>query len=241
LPIAQQRSERLGWIIEQLTLAALAKGQVFSVERLRINAEDLIDIPKESLEIAFGKARRELDFIPGVAELRRLAGVGDADGTIDAEARAAWEMLEVFVKRYVDCDVFGNYGPEYGWYPKTYPLLSERIMATIRRTGGWSTYKLLTDQNFPFQQKRFFDEYKAFALTQPIADTGRLLVMEPRKELDAVSVPAPHTKLIEKCAPPPVAIKPVPREMTAEQERDRREMLRQQTEILKARYGKEKT
>ena len=53
------RAERLGWIIDQLLLAAVAKGQVFMPERLRANAEDLVDIPQEALAVAFTRARRE--------------------------------------------------------------------------------------------------------------------------------------------------------------------------------------
>jgi hypothetical protein len=230
----QWRAERLGWIIDQLSMAAIAKGQTLTPERLRINAEDLIDIPKDVLTVAFGKARRELDFVPGVAEIRRLAGVAE-EGTVDAEARAAWEMLELFVKRYVDCDVYGNYGPEHGWYPKTYPLLSERIIGTVRRTGGWATYKLLTDESFPFQQKRFFEEYKVYSLVQPFTDAGKLLVMQPRKELAA----APTEPKSLKAAQPitQTAIKPVSPEPTEAELHDRREMLRQQAEAMKKKFG----
>jgi hypothetical protein len=209
-PTAKQRNERLDWIIEQLTLTAVAKGQTFSVERLQVNANDLIDIPQDSLRIAFNKARRELDYIPGVAELRRLAGV-DEKGSVDAEARAAWEMLELFVRKYVDCDVYGNYGPEHGWYPRTYPLLSERIMGTVKRTGDWRVYKTMTDEQFPFQQRRFFDEYKAFASVRPILDSGRLLVMPQRKELPAPAA-EPQAKPIEKPIPQVIIAKvpPIP-------------------------------
>jgi hypothetical protein len=214
----------LGWIIEQLTLTAVAKGQTFSVERLQVNANDLIDIAQDALLVAFNKARRELDYIPGVAEIRRLAGM-DEKGSIDAEARAAWEMLELFVRKYVDCDVYGNYGPEHGWYPRNYPLLSERIMGTVKRTGGWRGYKTMTDEQFPFQQRRFFDEYKAFASVQPILDSGRLLVMPERKQLPPAPVPGTEPKSVQQSEVPlATAIAKVPPTPT-QQELHHRAML----------------
>jgi hypothetical protein len=104
-----QRAERLGWIIDQLSIAAMAKGQVFTPERLRVNAEDLIDIPQGALLIAFQRARRELEFAPGVADIRRFAIAeeeGDRPGVELAwamcprseEASVVWtsEMAEAF-------------------------------------------------------------------------------------------------------------------------------------------------
>jgi hypothetical protein len=218
----------LGWIIEQLTMAAIAKGQVYTAERLRINAEDLIDIPQQALAAAFVRARKELDFVPGVSELRRLAGE-DGKVNIDAEARAAWEMLEVFVRRYVDCDPFGSYGPEHGWYPKTYPLLSGRITDTVNRSGGWRAYKTMTDEQFPFQQRRFYDEYKAWVTVEQVAP-HKLLTERPRLQLVAKPLDIPKTEMQPKPVCQQVTVKKISEPVTEAQIHDRREMLRQQAE-----------
>src|SRR5260370_4033210 len=82
------RAERLGWIIDQLLLAAVAKGQVFLHERLRATAEDLVDIPQDALAAAFSRARRELDYPPGGAEVRRLV-LADEGSMLDAEMRSS--------------------------------------------------------------------------------------------------------------------------------------------------------
>jgi hypothetical protein len=192
-----RRAERLGWIVDQLSLTAVAKGQVFTPERLRINAEDLVDIPQEQLADAFNRARRELDYLPGVAEIRRLAGA-DEKTRLDAEARAAWDAVIKFVEMYVGCDAEGRYGPEHGTYgawgpldeltgkprhPAQYPQLPQRILDVIRRTGGWIQYKRMTDQDMPFQQKRFFEEYTAWTAVELVTDFGRLLAMPGKKEL----------------------------------------------------------
>src|SRR5579864_5008278 len=70
---APKRAEQLGWIIDQLTLAAVAKGQAYTPERLRINAGDLIDVPQDALTLAFARVRKDLDYLPQVSEIRRFA------------------------------------------------------------------------------------------------------------------------------------------------------------------------
>jgi len=209
----QQRVDRLAWIIDQLSLAAVAKGQVFPPERLRINAEDLIDIPQDALAAAFARARRELDYLPGVAEIRRLAMVDDAS-RMDAEMRSAWDLTIKFVDKYVSNDVHGEYGPEHGWYgarrdrsgnivrPATYPQLDQRILDVVRRTGGWKQYKCMTQSDLPFQQKRFFDEYRAWAAVEKNVDSSRMLAMTPvnrlpaakPKPVDGLTAPRPESQ-----------------------------------------------
>src|SRR5215472_7360797 len=131
------------WIAEQLTILAEAFKESLTPQRIRIYAADLSDIPEEQLAIAFQRSRRELRFFPKIAEIRELAGVGHGQQQ-DAEAHAAWDELMKFVRKYVGNDVYGNYGPEHGWYPR-YPKLSDRVLDTVRRTGGWRVYAYMTE------------------------------------------------------------------------------------------------
>lgn len=182
----QQRAERLGWIIDQLSMASLAKGQVCSTERLRINAEDLLDVPQEHLAKAFVKARRELDYIPGVAELRRLAQADDA-GNVDADMRAAWDAVTKHVAKW------GRWNSERdrAHLETDAPELPERIVDTVRRTGGWTVYLGMDLDSFPFQQKRFFDEYKAWVRTERAAiDLWKSLPAADVKQLAAAKTMA---------------------------------------------------
>jgi hypothetical protein len=156
--------DHFDWITDQLSIIACAKGQVYNPERLRINASDLLDISRDRLAAAFAKARRELDYLAQVSEIRRLA-LMDAASQSDGEMRAAWDVLMAFVEKCVGNDVFGNFGPEHGWYPKSFPTLPARILDTVRRTGGWKSYRCMTDGDFPFVQKRFFEEYRAWTAT----------------------------------------------------------------------------
>ena len=100
----------------------------------------------------------------------------------EAEARKAWDVLMDFVNRYVGNNVHGIFGPEHGWYPKSYPKLSDRILDTVRRTGGWKVYKCMTDGDFPFVQKRFFGEYAAGAAVERVV-LGELLTEVPQLQL----------------------------------------------------------
>jgi hypothetical protein len=138
-------------------------------------------------------------------------------------------VLIAFVKKYVGNDVYGDYGPQHGWHPQTFPHLSERILDTVRRTGGWKVYKCMTDDDFPFVQKRFFEEYAAWVAVDQVAP-GKLLTERPRLRLIAKSMDLPKTEVQTKPAEQQVVIKKVPEPLTEAQLRDRREMLRLQAQ-----------
>lgn len=175
----KKRAERLGWIIDQLAMAAIAKGQTHTAERLRINAEDLVDIPQEALAAAFAKARRELDYVPQVSELRRLA-LADEPGKLDAEMRAAWDVLIKFVNKW--CRWNDGYWDGEASHvvsarvEEGAPQLPQRIVDTVRRTGDWAVYLRMELRDFPFQQKRFFEEYQAWvAVERVLPDLAKML------------------------------------------------------------------
>lgn len=160
----------------------------------------------------------------------------------EAEARRAWGELTSFVKKFVSNDIYGNYGPQHGWYPTTYPKLSDRILDTVQRTGGWAVYARMTDKDFPFVQKRFFEEYAAWTAVERVEAsklTGkmpqlRLVPLVPKSMEQSTKVPPETTAPVFKA-------KPIPKAMTDAELRDRREMLRQQTEALKARSIRQST
>ncbi|MBZ5720305.1 MAG: hypothetical protein LAO03_07975 [Acidobacteriia bacterium] len=119
----------------------------------------------EQIRLALARCAKECRYpvrIPDI--LQRIPGreVPQAE----AQMRRAWDDLMAFVAKYVSNDVHGAYGPEHGWWPKSYPKLSVRIVDTVRRTGGWRVYKLMTAEDFPHQQKRFFEEFLAWSSVQ---------------------------------------------------------------------------
>jgi hypothetical protein len=202
-------------------------GEPMTAVRLKIYAADLADLSPSQLQTAFTRARRESQFFPKIAQLRELAGEASKQRQ-DAECRKAWDTLQTFVRRYVGNDVFDNYGPEHGWYPKTFPHLSDRIVDSVRRSGGWKTYKCMTDEDFPFVQKRFFDEYNAWTAIERV-DAGHMLTAAV---LQVKQLAAAKTEHRQQPSRPTFIPKPIPLPMTDAQFRDRREMLRQQAEML---------
>ena len=153
----------------------------------------------------------------------------------EAEVRRSWDELVKFVREYVSNDVYGNYGPEHGWYPSTYPKLHDRILDTVRRTGGWAIYACMTDQDFPFVQKRFSEEFAAWTAVERV-DASKLLTEMPRPRLVSKSVGQAREKQSPTVSSATIfKTKSIPQSMTDVQLRDRREVLRQQTERLKAR------
>ena len=152
---------------------------------------------------------------------------------IEAEARKAWDLVQDFTRKYVGNDVYGNYGPEHGWHPKTFPKLSQRTLDTVRRTGGWRLYKCLTNQDYPHQQKRFFEEYEAWTAVEQTAPT-KVLPQRPTFQLANPIDPA-KSRLHPAPVAPKVTIKKMREPPTEAQIRDRREMLRQQRDKIQSK------
>jgi hypothetical protein len=155
----------------------------------------------------------------------------------EAEARKAWDLLQTFASKYVGNDVYGNFGPEHGWYPKTFPRLSDRILDTVRRSGGWKVYKCMSDEDFPFVQKRFFEEYQAWTAVERV-DSGRMLTAA----VESKQLPAPAVSAeIKPAQVRTFEAKAIPQPLTDAQLHDRREMLRRQAESLNTVTRKKKT
>ena len=76
------------WIAEQLTVLEEAFDVVMSAERKKVYLENLGELPRERLQVAFVRAARELKFFPKIAELRELAGA--TDGRLGPEE--AWAL-----------------------------------------------------------------------------------------------------------------------------------------------------
>jgi hypothetical protein len=165
------------WIVQQLVFLAVALDAEVNDERFKIYARDLRDLPRNQLEIAFGRARRELKFFPKIAELRALTGP-----QIEDEAVAAWDETIRFIERYVQSDVYGNYSIEQGVRDSPPPVLSQRIRDTVRRVGGWRVLKTMSEDDYPHVQRRFLEHYGAWTEIQQVP-VDRLLTEAPQMRL----------------------------------------------------------
>lgn len=188
------------WIIKELSLLATQLGLAeMPPERLLAYADVLVEIPREKLEPVFYKLRRETTVFPQVPEIREAAL-----GNEQTEALAAWEEAIRFCSKYVDCDPFGNFGPEHGWY-KSWPRLSDRILQTVRMTGGWRSLKLMDDNDEPFLRKRFLEAYEHAldVIALPAGILSLPALPEPaRKKLPMPSVQPVPAPTIEQIAKP---------------------------------------
>ena len=231
---AQQSSEILGWLAEQITVLAEAMGETMTPARLKIYIRDLSDLDCSQLQIAFARARRELKFFPKIAEVRELAGKGQKQEA-DAEARAAWDTILDFTSKYIQSDPHGNYRIDQGVRRTPPPVLSQRILDTVRRTGGWKVYKCMDSDDMPFTQKRFFGEYEAWHAVQHIPldgliDTQDVLALDsPKQSSQPARVQQVKAdQIVNVCA------KNISGPMTEVQIRDRREILRQQAQLMRS-------
>lgn len=206
-------------------------GESLTRARLNVYADDLSDLTQEQLKRAFWRARREMRFFPKIAELRELAGLGSAKEQSAAEALRAWDTVTNFADVWVQADPFGKYQIDQGARPFPPPVLSAKLLSTVRRCRGWRAFKCRTPEDEPFLRKEFLDAYK-------IADVAADVPLE--RLLIAAS--APVKKLTGETQRPlePLPVLPskantVPEPLTAEQIQERREMLRKQAEELKAK------
>jgi hypothetical protein len=215
--------------VEQLGLLAVGMGEAVTAERLALYVEDLADLSQQQIEQALRRARRELKFFPKIAELRELAGAGMA-AEASAEARRAWEALVKFVDRW--CRWNCEYDRAY--VERGAPILAQRIVDTVHRTGGWSAYLGLSSADFPFQQRRFFEEYAAWEAVEKV-DMSKLLIEIPQLKLLARRMNQPDR--VEPVKSPSAAPMSKPKliceSITDVQLEDRREMLRQQAEFIR--------
>jgi hypothetical protein len=184
--------------------------------------------------------------------IQRLPGTEAAD--VKAEKRLAWETVDRFVSKYVGNDIHGNYGPDFGWHgpqlnyrgeivkAASYPQLCDRILDTVRRTGGWKVYALMTDEDFPFVQKRFFEEYETWAEIKRMSDSDRARLLEIPRVKELVAAKAMSEKQTAPVPPAELRIesKAVPELPSPAQLRDRAAVQKQALADWLARRSRER-
>jgi hypothetical protein len=121
-----------------------------------------------------------------------FARIPGLDADVNAEKRLAWEVVEKFASTWLRW----NDDRTVASIADGAPELTTRIRDTVRRSGGWSVYLRMTDEDFPHQQKRFFEEYEAYDEIQHVAaDPAKLLQMPGGKQLAAgKAFPAPSVR-----------------------------------------------
>lgn len=120
-------------------------------------------------------------------------GVVSQKDVDEAECRAAWDALLRYADKHIVADVEGRYGPRHYFGQVTVtPELEQRTSDSLRRVGGWPAIKTMTMDDYPFVQKRFYEEYRAWQATESALIRGALAGNQAFKSLCAL--PEPKTK-----------------------------------------------
>ena len=178
----------------------------------------------EAVKAALNRCMVECRFPVRLPDIfQRIPGL---DVDTNAEKRLAWETVERFVAKWLRW----NSERTAARIEPGAPDLSPRIVDTVRRSGGWSCYLRMTDEDFPHQQKRFFEEYQAWTEIQHVAaDPAKLLESPSRKELTgAVALKAAEAVKTPETIKTPASVKRLYEPPTADQLRDRAELAKLQ-------------
>lgn len=161
--------------------------------------------------------------------LNNLPGSEEAD--VNGLKRLAWETVEIYTSKWARW----NSERTTGTLDSKAPPLDQRIVDSVRRSGGWTVYMRMTDKDFPFQQARFFEEYEAWSEIQRISTvphgylgtSSTVPCLPPAKTESKAGIPADYEP--PKVIPPPRP--PIDYEK-------RRKELEDQAEKLKSRAPK---
>jgi hypothetical protein len=168
MPVPNSESENvsqiLNWIIDQLTMLAEAFGEAVTEERMVIYARDLVDIPRDRLDTAFQRARRERTFFPKIAELRALASSRSQDEN-KVEANAAWDYVNEYLRKW-GVDLLSLYS---GGKVTTPPPLDARIDYALRRIGGLRALNQVDIDKRPFMYRDFCEAYALAPVAELLA------------------------------------------------------------------------
>ena len=206
-------------------------GEPLTDARIRIYAEDLSNLSRPQLEIAFKRARLELKFFPKISELCELAGAKEQDART-VEGEAAWKFLNDYLGKWgVDLMPFYSAGKRID--P---PALPSKIQYALRRIGGLSGLNQVTAESRPFMLRDFLEAYQRAPIAESLAPQmenmfGSKKLLGQLKQLSSFT--GSHRKSEDHRLP--LRIKRVPEPLTDAQIRDRREMLRQQAEFLRSK------
>src|SRR5450759_969844 len=203
-------------ITEMLVATAEVMGTELSAPALNLFVEDLIELPDEVIARALVRCRREIRGkngfppTPTIADVLDRAGVVSETQVEEAECRAAWDVLLRYASKYIVSNVHGGYEEKhYFGQSLEIPQLPDRIKASLRRCGGWQAIKRITNEDMPFIQRRFFEEFRAWNATEAALSAGVLSGNQSfAKLLESRAMPGP-----KRIAAPPCAALPEPEEV----------------------------
>lgn len=179
-------------IAEMITATAEVMGTELSPSALALFVTDLEKLPIESVAGALVRCRREMRgknaFPPTltIADVLDRAGVVVESEAEDAEWQVAWEVAVSHASKYIVSNPEGEYEEKhYFGETNVIPELPQRIRDTVRRIGGWRAIKCMSNDDFPFVQKRFRERYQAWEAAEAALSRNALAGIPGFKELMA--------------------------------------------------------
>lgn len=170
----------------------------WSPDAVDVALDVLQRLPSEAVVNALGRCALEIagdGYQPtlSLGDITKRTGIPTQSEIDDAECRAAWDALLVYADKYIVADAEGVYGPRHYFAMRVeIPELDARTADTLRRVGGWKAVKTMTEDDYPFVQKRFYEEYRAWSATDAALSRGALNGNEAFKGLLASrSMPEP--------------------------------------------------
>ncbi len=219
-------AERLQWALrmypEQLR-PSLGTQAEYTAEWLEIADQ----IGPDDFSAGLINAVRGSEYFPTIKKLRDCCGISEEKQS-KARAEAAWLYVREHVQKFSSL------------YSTDAPKLPPRIAYATRLVGGLYQIEYCGDSSLPFMKKEFMAAwenysqsaaaYDALLLESPlIPNMDKLLTMPSQPKM--LSEGAAKMKEANRIA------KEMPREMTDAEVEDRREMLRQQAEMLKKQFS----
>jgi hypothetical protein len=203
-----------------------------------VYAQDLSELARPQLEIAFGRARRELKFFPKISELLELAGAKPEDAR-KVEADAAWNHALNYLRKW-GVDRMPVYS---GGKRIDAPTLPPRIEFALRRVGGLWGLNQITSESRPFVQKDFTEAYQQAPIAESLAPQlgsmfgdkkllGQVKQLMSGAKMDATAGTAGRASKL-----PPLTIKRVTDPLGPVQMRDRAAVQKQALADWQARRG----
>jgi hypothetical protein len=178
---SERNLETLSWISDQLTILAEAFGEPLTAERMEIYVGGLADVSRDCLQVAFGRALRELKWFPKVSELRDLSET-KTDEQKKVEAEAAWDHINKYLRKW-GVDRVPVYSGGGKWI--TAPPLEPRLEYALRQIGGLWRLNQVTDESYFFVHRDFCEAY-ALAQTAELMEPHLLEQFGERRLLGSV-------------------------------------------------------
>jgi hypothetical protein len=173
-----------------VTATAEVMGTEVSTEALKLWVNALWDLDDGVIQNALLRCCREMRGKNGFPPILTIADVLDRAGVVveseaeDAEWQVAWEVAVRHASKYIVSNPEGEYEEKH-YFGETIviPELSQRIRDTVRRIGGWRAIKCMSNDDFPFVQKRFREAYQAWEAAEVALSRNALAGIAGFKEL----------------------------------------------------------